>query len=327
MKRLRPRETSESQERPSKFQKKASNSLSVAGPSSKRSDMNSETPAVQSQLAKLRSRSSIASLVSKSKGPEKKSESSVNAAGEAGNGSGELALPPGPRTRSQAWLGVPAFKLPDLPLKISFASFRMAGSSTKRSNRISCLICTVEFPPSSSLKVPCGHHYCKGCIQNLIQNYTRDESYHPLRCCEKSIPVTAVKKFISSDLKMLFDAKRAEFRVLANDRVYCCQSTCSKFLGTSIGREGENGIKCTASGCRTTTCPRCKEASHPGERDCTLNKSTVQLRALAKSKRWQTCPGCRSLVERTQGCSNMVCRCGVYFCYGCGAKQGRCSCK
>ena len=188
------------------------------------------------------------------------------------------------------------------------------------------MICTTEIASSSSLKVPCGHHYCKDCVRDLIQNYTRDESSHPLRCCNEGIPVTSVTKFISSDLKKVFDAKRAEFSVPANDRIYCCQPTCSAFVGSSVGRQRESGIVCIVSGCRTKTCPRCKEAAHPSERNCALNKSTTQLKTLAQSKRWQTCPGCKTLVERSAGCSHMTCRCGAHFCYHCAASWKRCSC-
>jgi len=188
------------------------------------------------------------------------------------------------------------------------------------------LICTTKVHSSSSLKVPCGHHYCRDCVRALIENYTRNESSHPLCCCKMRIPVTSVTKFISSNQKKIFDTKRAEFSVPAKDRVYCCRPTCSTFLGSSVGRQRDNGIVCSASGCRTTTCPRCKELAHPGERDCALNSSTIKLRALAEIKRWQTCPGCKAMVERTLGCSHMSCRCGAQFCYHCAARWKKCTC-
>ncbi len=40
---------------------------------------------------------------------------------------------------------------------------------------------------------------------------------------------------------------------------------------------------------------------------------------LSASQRWKHCPGCRHVVERSEGCNHMHCRCGTHFCYKCGA--------
>ena len=42
---------------------------------------------------------------------------------------------------------------------------------------------------------------------------------------------------------------------------------------------------------------------------------------MARDKSWKRCPasGCGHLVERTEGCNHMHCRCGCDFCYQCGA--------
>jgi hypothetical protein len=41
---------------------------------------------------------------------------------------------------------------------------------------------------------------------------------------------------------------------------------------------------------------------------------------MAKDKNWKPCPGpgCGHLVERSEGCNHMHCRCGCDFCYQCG---------
>eukprot|EP00775_Hariotina_reticulata_P005403 gene5403-biopygen7207 len=46
----------------------------------------------------------------------------------------------------------------------------------------------------------------------------------------------------------------------------------------------------------------------------------VVLMRLAEQQGWQQCPGCSFLVERTQGCNYVHCRCGVGFCYVCGKR-------
>ena len=192
---------------------------------------------------------------------------------------------------------------------------------------IKCLICTDRVAYSYALQTPCGHHYCKECIKDLIQAYTRDESLHPLRCCQMEIPINSVAQYISPNLKKIFDAKHAEFSVLAKDRIYCCHPTCSTFLGSSVRwKYITNSVLCTALDCRALTCPRCKETAHPNDPDCAVNKSTIELRALAQTQGWQTCPGCQTLVELNHGCYHMTCRCRTQFCYLCAVPWKGCTC-
>ena len=188
------------------------------------------------------------------------------------------------------------------------------------------MICTDKITYSSALQTPCGHHYCRGCTKDLIQTYIRDESLHPLRCCQTEIPINSVVLYISPNLKNLFNQKHAEFSVLAKDRIYCSRPTCSNFLGSSVGREHASWVPCTARDCGTLTCPRCKETAHPNDPDCAVNKSTVELRALAQTQGWQTCPGCQTLVELHHGCYHMTCRCRAQFCYLCAVPWKDCTC-
>lgn len=191
---------------------------------------------------------------------------------------------------------------------------------------MNCLICDEQLVSSSVLCTPCGHYYCRDCVKELVQAFTRDESLYPLRCCQQPIPTGDVVPFITLSLKKLFDTKHAEFSVLSKDRIYCCNPTCSAFLGSSIGKEQQAGVICTAMGCSTSTCPRCKEAAHPNYSDCTENKSTIALRALARTEGWQTCPRCHTLIELDLGCYHMTCRCRTQFCYLCAVPWKGCLC-
>jgi len=179
---------------------------------------------------------------------------------------------------------------------------------------------------SNALHAPCGHYYCKGCAVELVQAFTRDESLFPLRCCQTAIPANYILPFIPLRLKITFDAKNAEWSVLAKDRIYCCSQTCSAFLGSSVEKGRLVGVNCTAPGCRTSTCPRCKQVAHPNELDCSANKATDEVRALARQEGWQTCPGCHTVVELDVGCYHMTCRCRTQFCYLCAMPWKRCTC-
>ena len=161
------------------------------------------------------------------------------------------------------------------------------------------------------------------CLALLVGAFTRDESQFPLRCCQDPIPVEQLLPALSSKLSALFQQKNAEFSILSKDRLYCSNPNCSTFLGSSTDRLPLAGINCPR--CHINTCPKCKELAHPGE-GCGVKAADEALQALARGKKWQTCPGCHAVVEHNQGCNHMSCRCGTQFCYLCAARWKHCAC-
>lgn len=54
-----------------------------------------------------------------------------------------------------------------------------------------------------------------------------------------------------------------------------------------------------------------------GRLDFVLSGEDPLLTEWAQSNT-QSCPGCYTIVQRTEGCSHMTCSCGRHFCYYCG---------
>lgn len=133
--------------------------------------------------------------------------------------------------------------------------------------------------------------------------------------------------FISSRLQTLFTAKSREFGTPSQRRVYCAVPTCSAFLGSSEGVAAASTLPCTK--CRGVTCVSCKQPGHPNEacKEDPAAQLTQELRELASSELWQTCPGCNAIVELEQGCYHMTCRCRTEFCYLCAVRWKKCRCK
>ncbi|KFY81611.1 hypothetical protein V500_11247 [Pseudogymnoascus sp. VKM F-4518 (FW-2643)] len=103
---------------------------------------------------------------------------------------------------------------------------------------------------------PCGHEYCRDCLQNLVETAITDESFFPPRCCHQPIPFEAIHKFLTSELAQAFINKKAEFDT--QDRTYCSVQTCSAFIGS--GNIADNVGTCQE--CNATTCVLCKAAAH-----------------------------------------------------------------
>ncbi len=78
-------------------------------------------------------------------------------------------------------------------------------------------------------------------------------------------------------------------------------------------------------GCSVTTCSICKAASH-GNADCPKDEATAAVLAAARAAGWTRCYRCRAMVELTQGCYHMTCRCRAEFCYLCSIQWKNCPC-
>ncbi|KAN0076775.1 hypothetical protein V8E55_010630 [Tylopilus felleus] len=188
--------------------------------------------------------------------------------------------------------------------------------------KLECVICGDEDVHGRSLKAPCGHRHCRGCTVRLVETSLRDERLHPLRCCHKPLPLEPVFSFISLSLRSQFLDKQREYSVPPGSRVYCSNPRCSVFLDASGGVERD----LTCHECDTVSCSQCKNNAHPGE-DCSERQSMLGLREMATANKWQTCPGCHAIVELSQGCYHIICRCSTQFCYLCSARWRTCNCR
>ncbi|KAL0952935.1 hypothetical protein HGRIS_007148 [Hohenbuehelia grisea] len=214
-------------------------------------------------------------------------------------------------------------------------------SQTKRpTNPIDCVACTSTMS-SPDLQAPCGHAWCRSCLTDLVRACIKDETLYPLRCCQQHIPERAALGLITDRrVNLAFRLKAREFATPALQRVYCPNPRCSVFLGASLDEAssgsntalthgssamafGETTRRCTS--CYVSACLQCKSAAHPGE-SCKQNEALEQVKALAASERWQTCPGCHAIVELHHGCYHMSCRCRTQFCYLCAAPWKTCAC-
>jgi IBR domain, a half RING-finger domain len=189
--------------------------------------------------------------------------------------------------------------------------------------RCECVICADRISSLRSFHAPCGHNYCCSCIVDLAEASTHDESLFPLRCCKRNhFDLDDVAPFLPLDLLALVRKKAVEFGTPSGNRVYCANPNCSAFLGPSNSLQTD--ILCTQ--CNTTVCSNCKNTAHPNEA-CAENAAILEVRALALAEHWPTCPGCHNIIELSQGCFHIICRCRTSFCYLCAALWKTCTCR
>lgn len=179
-------------------------------------------------------------------------------------------------------------------------SSRWAAARTQASAIIchECVACGEHIRAFETFRTSCGHHYCQGCLSELFELSTTDETLFPPRCCRQTISLTSARLYLSSDLVQRFQQKAVEFR--SSDRTYCSRPTCSAFI-TSADIDGE---RATCTTCFQQTCTICKSNSHDG--DCPQDTATQQVLAAAAEEGWQRCYNCRRLVELDIGCNHMT---------------------
>jgi hypothetical protein len=155
----------------------------------------------------------------------------------------------------------------------------------------------------------------------LAEASTRDETLFPPKCCRQNFPTEDIIPYLSATLRPLFHAKTIEFGTPPDNRVYCPRPTCSAFLGSLDASQRE--IICEK--CEMSVCSSCKNIAHPDEA-CAENAATLAVKALAKANKWPSCPGCHRIIELSQGCYHITCRCRTEFCYLCEERWKTCIC-
>ncbi|KAG1745663.1 hypothetical protein EDB19DRAFT_1632139, partial [Suillus lakei] len=172
----------------------------------------------------------------------------------------------------------------------------------------------------------CGHYYDIGCIIDLFQSALRDELLYPPRCCHQNIPLRQVRPHLTQAFLTEFELKAQEFGTLK--RVYCVESTCSRFLGPLHEGDSSKVFTCSSPTCMTSTCGKCRGRYRRFTHSCASDAENERvLGTLIRTSGWSRCPGCSQVVELSTGCFHMTCRCKTQFCYLCRARWKTCNCR
>lgn len=108
------------------------------------------------------------------------------------------------------------------------------------------------------------------------------------------------------------------------DRIYCPQPRCLTFIGAVDMDEQTT----TCTNCFFEICNRCRRESHTSLIACRPLDEDPEVLSVGQREGWQRCYSCRAMVERTEGCNHLICRCSSEWCYKCGKqwKPRACAC-
>jgi len=181
-----------------------------------------------------------------------------------------------------------------------------------------CHICLDDVPLSMFHEAPCGHNYCKTCLQSHYRVKTKDGDVLKVSCidpdCERLIEPDEILTFLTDpDLKAKFLKFREEkLAMLTPNLRFCCKPDCpGKMTGSRIQR------KLTCPVCSTQICFNCSQPWHGYFVGCNQNVD-IGFSKWALNKDVQKCPKCRMGIEKDDGCNHMTCSsCKYEFCWIC----------
>jgi hypothetical protein len=183
-----------------------------------------------------------------------------------------------------------------------------------------CVCCRDEFKRNRALHIlTCSHKYCEKCLRILAQQATGDESKMPPKCCSKSIPGTIIKSVLTRDEQRRFMKSVLQFSTPWGERIFCPNLECGEFIPRRHKVDPKHPFQVVCRKCRTKACSICKRGAHRLGQDCPADWELDAVLQMGENQGWRRCYKCRTLVELTQGCTHITCRCKAQFCYICGA--------
>ncbi|KAK4218824.1 hypothetical protein QBC37DRAFT_179111 [Rhypophila decipiens] len=186
---------------------------------------------------------------------------------------------------------------------------------------VSCVCCREDFTQDHSdlRTLLCGHTYCQHCLVVMLEQSTTDESKMPPRCCTQPIPGAIIKTVLNRDDQQKFLKAVLQYSTPWETRIFCPNRSCGEFIPPRSKIDPKHPFEAVCKNCRTRVCITCKRNSHRLGQDCPDDWELDAVLKIGEKSGWRRCYKCRTLVELTQGCTHMTCRCKAQFCYICGA--------
>ncbi|KAF8082752.1 hypothetical protein N665_0809s0053 [Sinapis alba] len=204
-----------------------------------------------------------------------------------------------------------------------------------------CLICYKDIDLERMFSVgKCRHRFCFHCVKQhvevkllhgMVPNCPHDG-------CKSEVVMDACRKLLTPKLSEMWKQRIKDYAIPVAERVYCPYPRCLALMSRTKITESAKSLLSVypASGvrrcveCRGLFCVDCKVQWH-GKVSCTEYKNLhpnppaddVKLSSLANNKTWNQCEKCQHIIELTQGCNHITCRCGYEFCYNCGGEWNK----
>lgn len=181
----------------------------------------------------------------------------------------------------------------------------------------SCVICFDDDIDSDLMFSvdTCGHRFCVNCVKQHLAVKLLDGTLP--NClqhgCTNQLSFDRCSKLLTPYMSLKWKERTREDSIPSKNRVYCPYKSCSYLMSRTelvlVSVFGHR--KCLK--CGRSFCLYCKAPWH-STLSCTYYKKlhpdiqNANLISLANRNGWRQCGKCNHMVERSYGCSHMLCR-------------------
>ncbi|KAI8139093.1 hypothetical protein BJV82DRAFT_660146 [Fennellomyces sp. T-0311] len=200
----------------------------------------------------------------------------------------------------------------------------------------------------------CNHYICRHCLKTYLERYLNvpQDSYDRIRCpqykCKRAYAAaTIVEKVMPNRTAIDRWWLRVYEKTVMDSIGYCPYQNCKAIFELPHEVPEKENLPRFAQcvECHRGLCMNCQNVWHSGtscregqssgtptwqfsqkyhtereKRKKTLaRKNSLEARQLAMSKNWTRCPKCKQMIEKSNGCNHVTCRCGADFCHRCGS--------
>nr|BAB08302.1 mutator-like transposase [Arabidopsis thaliana] len=196
---------------------------------------------------------------------------------------------------------------------------------------LTCSICSDKTDAEHMLlNDKCLHRHCFSCVKQQVKVKLRSGIVPP--CledgCKSELTLESCSMVLTPKLIEMWKRKMEEDLIPDAEKIYCPYRSCSMLMSkTELSREAEQSNVRACIKCSELFCIDCKVPWH-SDLSCADYKrihserlvNDMMLKVLANDQMWRQCSECKHMIELTEGCNHITCRCGYEFCYRCGHK-------
>jgi hypothetical protein len=132
---------------------------------------------------------------------------------------------------------------------------------------VECTSCMEDINEPDTSKLSCNHPYCQPCLTTLIMTALENEASFPPKCCLTEVPPQRILASLDAQQRLRYKDKAAEFALPPQDRRYCPNSSCLKWIRpVRLPRISTANERCPF--CSTKICVTCRGLAHKNGAEC-----------------------------------------------------------
>ncbi|GJV15285.1 receptor protein-tyrosine kinase CEPR1-like protein [Tanacetum coccineum] len=191
------------------------------------------------------------------------------------------------------------------------------GNDETRVQQQMCGICLEQQDYRKMFKnSTCSHSFCNDCTRKYATTKIQEKS-NIITCpesnCTSTLDANTLRLIIPKDILVKWDDVLCESLIPESDKFYCPFPSCS----TLLIKDDKSITKTNCPVCKRSLCALCRVPWHSNftcyefEKRLISKKADEMAIAFAKKKNWKQCPNCNFFVEKSSGCSHIICRSGI----------------